>query len=331
MAAHFRGRVKYFEIWNEENGWFFDDWATGGSVAQVRAYGRALKAAAQAVKQANPDAVVVFGGTAGMSPDYARLALEEGAGPWIDVFAFHPYGHPTPEGVPDAFLTQVGDNLEWKARPAGIPDYEAEITFLRRLLHRYNPAMQVWADEMNWFAPGEPPSTDNGDWSELTQAKHLSRFFAMNTWMGCAAVWWSLYNANGVQEWAVVRSADMTPRAAYYAAQYTSTVLDDVHAAPDLRPAILGPAPADLVVKPFRNGKGDVLLALWRTSFANDSCRPEPVTLRVSGLTSPQAELFDLLYGARQQARLSHDAGSLTLRDLLVGDWPLIVRLPGRR
>jgi hypothetical protein len=26
MANHFRGRIKYFEIWNEENGWFFDAW-----------------------------------------------------------------------------------------------------------------------------------------------------------------------------------------------------------------------------------------------------------------------------------------------------------------
>ena len=122
------------------------------------------------------------------------------------------------------------------ARPPGLPDYEAEITYLRRLLHTFNPAMQVWADEMNWFAPGEPPSVDNGDYSELTQAKHLSRFYAMNAWMGCGAIWWSLYNANGVQEWAVVRSSDMTPRAAYFAAQYTSTVLDDVRPALDLLP-----------------------------------------------------------------------------------------------
>ncbi len=191
--------------------------------------------------------------------------------------------------------------------------------------------MQVWADEMNWFAPGEPPSVDNGDYSELTQAKHLSRFYAMNAWMGCGAIWWSLYNANGVQEWAVVRSSDMTPRAAYFAAQYTSTVLDDVRPALDLLPSIVGPTPADLVVKPFRNGSGDVLLALWRTSFADDATRPEPVTLRVPGLTASHADLFDLLYGARQPARLLRSADALTFPGLLVGDWPLIVRLPAHR
>ena len=65
MARHFRGRVKYFEIWNEENGWFFDAWADSMKVAMARVYGRALAAAAKAVKEANPEAFVVFGGIAG--------------------------------------------------------------------------------------------------------------------------------------------------------------------------------------------------------------------------------------------------------------------------
>ena len=331
MARHFRGRVKYFEIWNEENGWFFDDWAKGGNVAQVHAYGRALKAAAQAVKQANPEAVVVFGGTAGMTFDYPRIALEEGAGPWVDVFAFHPYGHPTPESVPDNFLTLVGENMDWRPRPAGITNYETEIAALRQLLHQYNPKMQVWADEMNWFAPGEPPTGDQGDQSELTQAKHLARFYTMNAWVGCGAVWWSLYNANGVQEWAVVRSADLTPRAAWYAAQYTSTVLDDVRPVHNIKPVVLGKKPVDLIVKPFSNGQDETLIALWRTSFGSDSCRPEPITISVPGLQATGGELLDLLYGTRQKAQIVPAADGITLTGLLVGDWPLVVRLPAAR
>ena len=328
MARHFRGRVKYFEVWNEENGWFFDDWAKGGNVSQVRAYGRALKAAAQAIKQADPKAVVVFGGTAGMTFDYPRLALEEGAGPWVDVFAFHPYGHPTPEGVPDSFLTLVGENMDWRPRPAGIHDYETEVAALCQLLHRYNPKMQVWADEMNWFAPGEPPANDSGDQSELTQAKHLSRFYAMNAWLGCGAVWWSLYNANGVQEWAVVRSADLTPRAAWYAAQYTATVLDDARAAHGITPTVVGSFPPDLIVKPFSNGRGETLIALWRIGFGSDTCQPQPVTVTVLGLRATHGELLDLLYGSRQKAKIVSAADGITLSGLLVGDWPLVVRLP---
>lgn len=330
MARHFRGRVRYFEVWNEENGWFFDDWARVSDVSLVRAYGRALKAAAQAVKEANPEAIVVFGGTAGSTLDYPRIALEEGAGPWIDAFAFHPYGHPTPEAAPDNYLAQVGERMEWQPRPASVPDYEEEIAALRELLHRYNPDMQVWADEMNWFAPGEPARSDMGDLSELTQAKHLSRFYALNAWLGCGAVWWSMYNANGVQEWAVVRSADYTPRPAWYAAQYASTVLDDVRQADDATVEVVGTPPADLMLKPFRNGRGELLVGLWRTSPGSDNCRPEPVTVRVIGATADAAEALDLLYGVAQRARAEATPDGVTIPDLLVGDWPLVVRMRWR-
>jgi hypothetical protein len=327
MARHFRGRVRYFEIWNEENGWFFDDWGRSAEVSLVRAYGRALKLAAQAVKEANPEAIVVFGGTAGSTFDYPRIALEEGAGPYIDVFAFHPYGHPTPEGVPDNFLVCTGEAMEWKPRPASVRDYEEEIAALREVLHRYNPSMQVWADEMNWFAPGEPARPDMGDLSELTQAKHLSRFYALNAWLGCGAVWWSMYNANGVQEWAVARSADYTPRPAWYAAQYASTVLDDVRQADGVTVEVVGAAPADLMVKAFRNGRGELLVGLWRTSPGSDGCKPEPVTVQVTGASADGAEALDLLYGVAQRARADRGPSGVTIPGLLVGDWPLVVRL----
>ncbi|MHB1456546.1 MAG: discoidin domain-containing protein [Armatimonadota bacterium] len=327
MATHFKGRVKYFEIWNEENGWFFDDWAKTNSVEMTIKYGQALLAASKAIKEANPDAKVVFGGTAGMTLDYPRLALEQGAGPYIDAFAFHPYGHPTPEGVPSHYLSINKDVWEWLPRPAEIIDYETQIAALRNLLHKFNPGMQIWADEMNWMAPGEPPMTQNGDGSELSQGKHLARFFSINSWLGCGAVWWSLYNANNIQEWAVIRSSDQSPRAAYYSAGYVSTILDDVKAAPDVRVESIGKAPADLMIKPWRNGQGDVIIGVWRTSPADDRCKPQPIDLRVVGVKSGSTEIMDSLYGYRQAAKVKASDRSMDIPGLMVGDWPLFIRI----
>jgi hypothetical protein len=331
MAGHFRGRVKYFEIWNEENGWFFDAWAENGKVSMARAYGVALAAAAKAVKEANPEAKVVFGGMAGSSLDFPRIALEAGAGPHIDILAFHPYGHTTPEAAPANFLTEVGDKMEWRPRPAEVTDYESEIASYRALMRRYNANAEVWADEMNWFAPGEPARPDMGDQSELSQAKHLARFFAINSWLGCGAIWWSLYNANGIQEWAVLRSSDLTPRAAFHAAAYVSTVLDDVDGVSDAGVGVVGEAPKDLLVKTYRKGSGEILVGLWRTSPADDHCRPVPVTLRLPGGRALGAQLIDTLYGYRQKAVVKAQGDSSVIPDVLVGDWPLmIVVKPGR-
>ncbi|MHB0998331.1 MAG: discoidin domain-containing protein [Armatimonadota bacterium] len=331
MASHFKGRVKYFEIWNEENGWFFDDWAKNNTLEASRAYGRALLAASKAIKEVNPEAKVVFGGIAGTSLDYPRVALELGAGPYVDVFAFHPYGHPTPEGVPTHYLSVKGDVWEWLPRPAEITDYESQITAMRSLLHRFNPKMEVWADEMNWFAPGEPAMPQNGDQSELSQAKHLARFFTINSWLGCGAVWWSLYNANHIQEWAVVRSSDGTPRPAYYSAGYVATILDDSKAASDVKIEVSGKAPADLIVKPWRNGRGDVIVGVWRTSVADDRCKPEPINLKVSGIKPGRIEIMDSLYGYQQNADSSITGDSIELPGLLVADWPLFVKISSGR
>ena len=331
MAGHFRGRVKYFEIWNEENGWFFDAWAENGKVGMVRAYGVALAAAAKAIKQANPDARVVFGGMAGSSLDFPRIALEAGAGPLIDILAFHPYGHPTPEAAPANFLTEVDGKMDWRPRPAEVTDYESEIAAYRTLMRKYNPNAEVWADEMNWFAPGEPAKPGMGDQSELSQAKHLARFFAINSWLGCGSIWWSLYNANGIQEWAVLRSNDLTPRAAFHSARYVSTLLDDVHGVSDAKVEAVGEVPKDLLVKTWRNGSGELLIGAWRTSPADDHCRPAPVTLRLPGIRIDAVTLVDSLYGLSQNAVVHREEDGAAIPDVLVGDWPLMLMVKPSR
>jgi hypothetical protein len=326
MVNHFRGRVKYFEIWNEEDGWFMDAWADNNSVRLVKDYGRALLAAAKAIKETNPEAVVVFGGVAGSSPDFARIALDQGAGSLIDAFAFHPYGHATPEEAPPNFLTETNGMMEWKPRPAEISNYEEEIEAFRKLLHQYNPKMEIWANEMNWMAPGEPYMKDFSDGSEISQGKYLARFFTMNASLDCGAVWWSLYNANYIQEWAVMRSRDLTPRAAYYSASYVSTILDDALPTNKFEAIVLGDAPKDLKVKCFRNGKGEWLIALWIAGLTNDDFKPEKINIRIKGKMVSSAMLEDALYGLKQPAILHKDHDGAVIKDLLVGDWPLFIR-----
>jgi len=327
MVNHFRGRVKYFEIWNEEDGWFMDAWADNNSVRLVKDYGRALLVAAKAIKEVNPEAVIVFGGVAGSSLDFPRIVLDQGAGPLIDIFAFHPYGHPTPEEAPPHFLTETNGMMEWKPRPVEISNYEEEIEAFRKLLHQYNPKMEIWANEMNWMAPGEPFMKEFSDGSEISQAKYIARFFTMNASLDCGAIWWSLYNENYIQEWAVMRSRDMSPRGAYYSASYVSTILDDVHPTGKLEAVVMGDAPKDLKVKCFRNGNGEWLIALWIAGMTVDDFKPEKVTIQVNGNMVNTAVLEDALYGFRQPATFQKNADGAVFKNLLVGDWPLFIRI----
>jgi hypothetical protein len=184
---------------------------------------------------------------------------------------------------------------------------------------------------MNWFAPGQPPSSAVmfADQSELSQAKYLARFLGQNAWLDTGAIWWSLYNANYIMEWAVVRSSDCSPRAAYYSAGYVSTVLDDCKGTSDPKVEVIGKADGDLVVKVYRNGKWQWLVGVWRKSPPADNCKPTPVTLLLPEIAG--AEIVDTLYGYRQQATVKQVEGGTQIPGLLVGDWPLILRIEKAR
>ncbi len=83
LAARYPG-VSAWEIWNEENTRHF--WQ--GTAGQ---YVTLLQGAYAAVKQANPAALVVYGGTAHSDAGWIRATYAAGAAGYFDVMATHPY------------------------------------------------------------------------------------------------------------------------------------------------------------------------------------------------------------------------------------------------
>jgi len=79
--------------------------------------------------------------------------------------------------TPEAFLTLADDTMQWQPWSLEIADYEDEIAAFTRMLREHNPKMRVWADEINWLAPGQPPRLVMGDQGEPAQAKYSTRFF----------------------------------------------------------------------------------------------------------------------------------------------------------
>ena len=92
VARHFKGRVKYYEIWNEEN-----SWAWYGSPPDPMAFGTLLRETAKALKEIDPEIKVTVGGTAALAPVFISASLQQGGGQYLDAVAFHPYTMPYPE------------------------------------------------------------------------------------------------------------------------------------------------------------------------------------------------------------------------------------------
>jgi hypothetical protein len=168
-AAHFAGRVGAWEVWNEENeGYRF--WEPREDPA---AYGRLLCAAHDAVRQADTDAPVLFGGVffpavpttgtgtagaPGMSgPDFvkAAYAADPRLGRCFDVMAYHPY--PYPFTSPELDVPVRGSVLAAAdAMRAAMPD-----------------AKPLWITEVGW-----PTHAATYGVSEAKQAQYSARMAA---------------------------------------------------------------------------------------------------------------------------------------------------------
>ncbi|HEV2380448.1 MAG TPA: hypothetical protein VG206_11715 [Terriglobia bacterium] len=84
IVGHFRGRIHYYALWNEQDGSY---WNPDSSPEE---YGRLLGAFVKAVRETDSDAKLIYGGQATLSSDFARAAL--GAcqcASSLDVFAYH--------------------------------------------------------------------------------------------------------------------------------------------------------------------------------------------------------------------------------------------------
>ncbi len=114
-VQRYKGRIRHWEIWNEPNGVDFYR-----PLPDPQGYAALLKTAYEAVKRADPDAVVALGGlqmngiipnpwSPVKTPDFLEDLYRAGAGPYFDVCNIHPYVLPS-EG-PAHMMALIGDTL----------------------------------------------------------------------------------------------------------------------------------------------------------------------------------------------------------------------------
>jgi len=85
-AQHYKGKLKTWEIWNEQDGGF---WKPNPNASQ---YVPLLKIAYEELKAADPENIVMVGGLCGWKPGYLKEMYASGAKGFFDAIAVHPYG-----------------------------------------------------------------------------------------------------------------------------------------------------------------------------------------------------------------------------------------------
>lgn len=207
----YKNRVKYWEVWNEQNSRGF--WPPDPSPTN---YVAMLQAVYPAVKAADPTAFVISGGTAS-TPDNANLANGDmgerefitamyaaGGKNYFDAMGIHPYSYPL----------LCSDVQNWN----GWSMMNSTATSVRSIMAANgDSAKPIWATEY-----GGPTGTDVNARSEAWQVNYVNDSHNLGgalSWLG-PLVWYQYWDkgsdiANQEDNFGLLRNADYSPKPAY--------------------------------------------------------------------------------------------------------------------
>lgn len=154
-VEHHRDRLRVWEILNEP---IYTDYALPrGKGYEVEDYVKLLQVAYQAVKEVNPEALVI-GGIAGGPSLYTREFIEAGGLNWVDALNLHTYPGLT---LPEA--------------------YEEPLSQLRERMRAAGADKPIWFTEGAYYADDDMPFEPYSSWlkpldSELEAAEYQVKF-----------------------------------------------------------------------------------------------------------------------------------------------------------
>jgi hypothetical protein len=231
VAARYRGRVRYYQVWNEPN--IYPEW--GEQVVDPEGYTTLLCDAYRAIKAADPDAVVLSGAlapTAELSGrdlnDYLFLErmYQAGAGACFDILTMQGYG-------------LWSGPTDQRRRPFIINYGRSEV--IREMMVEHGDAGKaIWISEMNWNAAPEDVEPRYGRvtldqqarWAPLAYQRAQEEW----PWVGVINFW---YFKRASDDWLAARAPE-----AYFqmaAPDFTLMPVYDTMKAYTAQPAVMYP------------------------------------------------------------------------------------------
>lgn len=250
LAAHFKGKVDSYEIWNEEN-----LAKEAGKPISINKYAQMLKQGYTAVKRADADAIVILGALTPTGVNDVNVAIDDVSylrqlynynngelKNYYDVVGAHPGSNNNPPNTlwpsnpgPGTGPAGYGDPCVaaktcWQQDPSF---YFRRIEQLRAVMEQSGEgSKQLWLTEFGWDSTTTPPP--GYDYAALideqTQANYIQQAFqqAKNNypWMGVMALWQLNFalpsvtvNANDEKVGWGILNRDGSKRPSYYVVQ----------------------------------------------------------------------------------------------------------------
>lgn len=332
MVNHFRGRIRYYALWNEQDIGYWNPWGNPED------YGRLLAAVAPVVHQTDPQAKLIYGGLADPITDWAKRSLDEcKCTSQIDIFAYHTY-------------PGYGQNLNPESMDSGAYGQDTTVK-LRNMVRNYRGIrkdIEFWDDEFNSI-----PSWRGSD--ESVQSKYVTRGVVYNHAAGVRTFVWLLaagVDGNEYDDFGFIHGRrelpdDFTPRPVFYALQNTNALFSDTKPDEEIKiesadiPALRRQGSAPFLHYGFRNKNGKAIVAYWMAahSVAGGAFPPLAATLQLKNTGIRQPVLVDVVSGdittLEWKKGTTDTLETVPVRDSILAiadasyfDWPVLPEAP---
>ncbi|MBI4302248.1 MAG: hypothetical protein HY664_06555 [Chloroflexi bacterium] len=230
LVQRYKGKVKAYEIWNEQNLWY--EWGGRGKRLSAQEYVRLLRIAYQSIKGVDPQAIVLSGGLTPTGVNDGDIAVDDvayleqmykaGFASYVDAVGAHAGGYNNPpDDDPDhKSVTSTTYKGHWSF-------YFRRLEQLHDVMLRYGDDRKLWVTEFGWSTNNADPNYAYGaDNSDEDQARYLVRAFQLGKewgWVGVMFVWnlnfQSVVPATDEKYPFGILGPDWKPRPAYKALQ----------------------------------------------------------------------------------------------------------------
>ena len=329
---HFRGRIHYYALWNEQDIGYWNPWGN------PEEYGRLLKAFIPAVHETDPEAKVIYGGQADPTREFNKRALDTcQCASGIDIYAYHTY-------------PGYGRNVNPEKMDSGAYGAESPRKLRDAVLHYpgIHPDIQFWDDEFNSI-----PSWEGSD--ESVQAKYIPRGLIYNWAAGVRTFVWLLAagtDGNEYDDFGMIHGLrylpdDFTPRPVYYALQNTNALFSDTNfdisikiSNPDLTAMNLD-KDSPFLAYGFRSKTRKAIVAYWVAahSLPGNNFAAGSATLKLTNTGIEHPVLIDVVSGEikpiQWKAGTKDTLEGLPVRDSILAiadenyfDWAVLPEAP---
>jgi hypothetical protein len=292
VVRNFGDRVQYYEIWNEPN---FKNSIMNIDVAD---YIDITRRTIAIIREEEPEAKIVIGSVHihdSESLGYLSTILESDLMPMVDVIAWHPMINLIPG------KTECNGNFYY--------EYPPMIQEIKSLANANGFTGEFSADELHWQTPKTNPSSAC-TCSEQVSAKYYARGILMHLGMD-------------VSVGLVLDTDDQS--VAFSLVRNISTIMAGAKSI-NLSVEVESDVPT-IKTYSFSLPNGDRLVALWTNGVAVDDDPGSASTITIPGLSNWNAIGMDVLNGFEQKLIASNDNGDLIIRDLMIKDYPIVIRL----